>query len=172
MKLKVNRWFYGILAALLVTGVTAAFVFAQQPDETTTLTATVSKTGGIQGDAAALDLADFPDGVVVVNFMAGWCRPCWKEIPGFVEVYEDFKAQGLTMVGISLQTPRDQTQTMIDQLGITYPVYEDVTGQVARDRFRLRSMPTTFVFKEGKEVERLEGEVTAQQLRDAVEALL
>ncbi len=76
------------------------------------------------------------------------------------------------MIGISLQTPRDQTQTMIDQLGITYPVYEDVTGQVALDRFRLRSMPTTFIFKEGREVERLDGEVTAQQLRDAVEGLL
>lgn len=124
----------------------------------------------VQGDAAAL--SDNPDGVVVVNFMAGWCRPCWGEIPGFVEVYEDFKVQGLTMVGISLQTPRDQTQIMIDQLGITYLVYEDATGQVALDRFRLRSMPTTFIFKEGREVERLDGEVTAQQLRDAVEGLL
>ena len=170
MKLKVGRWLFGVFAALLVTGAAAMFVSAQQTDEITPLTAIVSELGNVQGDAAAL--SDNSDGVVVVNFMAGWCRPCWKEIPGFVEVYEDLKAQGLTMVGISLQTPRDQTQTMIDQLGITYPVYEDVTGQVARDRFRLRSMPTTFVFKEGKEVERLEGEVTAQQLRDAVEALL
>lgn len=170
MKLKVGRWFYGVLAALLVTGAAAAFVFAQQTNEATTLTAMVSGLNSVQGDAVAL--AADPNGVVVVNFMAGWCRPCWGEIPGFVEVYEDFKAQGLTMVGISLQTPRDQTQTMIDQLGITYPVYEDATGQVALDRFRLRSMPTTFIFKEGREVERLDGEVTARQLRDAVEGLL
>ncbi len=168
MRHKVGHWFYGVLAALLVT--VAALVFARQTDETTTLTALVSGLGSVQGDAAALP--DDPDGVVVVNFMAGWCRPCWGEIPGFVEVYEDLKAQGLTVVGISLQTPRDQTQTMIDQLGITYPVYEDATGQVALDRFRLRSMPTTFIFKGGREVERLDGEVTAQQLRDAVEGLL
>ena len=171
MKPKIGRWFYGVLAALLVTGAAAALVFAKQTDEATTLTAMVSGLSSVQGDAA-LDLADASNGVVVVNFMAGWCRPCWGEIPGFVEVYEDFKVQGLTMVGISLQTPRDQTQTMIDQLGITYPVYEDVTGQVARGRFRLRSMPTTFIFKEGREVERLNGEVTAQQLRAAVEGLL
>jgi peroxiredoxin len=170
MKLKVGRWFYGVLAALLVTGAAAAFVFAQQPDKSTSLTAIVRELNSVQGDAAAL--SDNLNGVVVVNFMAGWCRPCWGEIPGFVEVYEDFKAQGLTVIGISLQTPRDQTQTMIDQLGITYPVYEDVTGQVALDRFRLRSMPTTFIFKAGREVERLDGEVTAQQLRDAVERLL
>lgn len=170
MKLKNGRWFYGVLAALLVTGAAAAFVFAKQTNEATTLTAMVSGLSNVQGDAAAL--SDNPDGVVVVNFMAGWCRPCWDEIPGFVEVYEDLKAQGLTVVGISLQTPRDQTQTMIDQLGITYPVYEDATGQVALDRFRLRSMPTTFIFKGSREVERLDGEVTAQQLRDAVEGLL
>lgn len=172
MRLKVGRWFYGGLAALLVTSAAAAVVFARQTGETTTSTAMVSGLSSVQGDAAALDLADASNGVVVVNFMAGWCRPCWGEIPGFVEVYEDFKAQGLTVIGISLQTPRDQTQTMIDQLGITYPVYEDATGQVALDRFRLRSMPTTFIFKEGREVERLDGEVTARQLRDAVEGLL
>lgn len=170
MKPKVGRWFYGVLAALLVTGAAAAFVLAQQTNETTTLTALVSGLNNVQGDAAGL--SDDPDGVVVVNFMAGWCRPCWGEIPGFVEVYKDFEAQGLTIVGISLQTPRDQTQTMIDQLGITYPVYEDATGQVALERFRLRSMPTTFIFKAGRQVERLDGEVTAQQLRDAVEGLL
>ncbi len=170
MRLKAGRWFYGVLATFLITGAAAAFVFAQQTNEATTLTAMVSGLSSVQGDAAAL--SDNPDGVVVVNFMAGWCRPCWGEIPGFVEVYEDFKVQGLTMVGISLQTPRDQTQTMIDQLGITYPVYEDATGQVALDRFRLRSMPTTFIFKGSREVERLDGEVTAQQLRDAVEGLL
>jgi peroxiredoxin len=170
MRLKVGRWFYGVLAALVVTGGAVVFVFAKQTDETTTLTAMVSGLVNVQGDAAAL--SDNPAGVVVVNFMAGWCRPCWGEIPGFVEVYEDFKMQGLTVVGISLQTPRDQTQTMIDQLGITYPVYEDATGQVALDRFRLRSMPTTFIFKGGREVERLDGEVSAQQLRDAVEGLL
>ena len=169
MRLKASRWFYGVLVVLLVTGAAAAFVFAQT-NETTTLTAMVSGLSNVQGDSAAL--SDNPDGVVVVNFMAGWCRPCWGEIPGFVDVYEDFKTQGLTIVGIALQTPRDQTQTMIDQFGIIYPVYEDVTGQVARDRFRLRSMPTTFIFKEGREVERLDGEVTSQQLWDAVEGLL
>ncbi len=71
MKLKVGRWFYGGLAALLVTGAAAAFVFAKQTGETTTLTAMVGGLSSVQGDAAALDLADASNGVVVVNFMAG-----------------------------------------------------------------------------------------------------
>jgi thiol-disulfide isomerase/thioredoxin len=128
---------------------------------------------GIVGNAESLDIAArYPGKVVVVNYMAGWCQPCWGEIPGFIQVYEEYKAKGLVMVAISLQTPREQTQAMIEQLDIPYPVYEDLEGSVALNRFRLRTMPTTFVFKDGQPLYRLDGEVSAQVLRGYVENAL
>jgi thiol-disulfide isomerase/thioredoxin len=128
---------------------------------------------GIVGNAEDLDIAaSYPGKVVVVNYMAGWCQPCWGEIPGFIQVYEEYKARGLTMVGISLQTSREQTQAMIEQLDIPYPVYEDLEGSVAMNRFRLKTMPTTFVFKDGQPLYRLDGEVSAQVLRSYVEDAL
>jgi thiol-disulfide isomerase/thioredoxin len=131
------------------------------------------EAAGIVGDAASLDVAaSYPGKVVVVNYMAGWCQSCWGEIPGFIDVYEEYKGRGVVMIGISLQTPREQTQTMIDRLGIPYPVYQDLEGNVALNRFRLKTMPTTLIFKDGQLTYRLDGEVSAQVLRSYVEDAL
>jgi thiol-disulfide isomerase/thioredoxin len=171
-----QRYYTAAGIALITTIAVVTFVAAQKQDAPSTL-GPVSANGsplasGVQGDADTLDLSAFANDVVVVNFMAGWCQPCWAEIPGFVQVYEEHKDRGLVVIAISLQTPLDQTQAMIEQLGISYPVYQDESGEVALQRFKLRTMPTTFIFKGGREVERLDGEVTEAQLRAALKELL
>ena len=166
----------GIVLAVVVV---AALVLAQQGGGNTVAAPTTSAAGsgaefaGIVGNAEDLDLATSYRGkVVVVNYMAGWCKSCWGEIPGFIEVHNEYKDRGVTVVGISLQTSREQTQVMIDRLGIPYPVYEDLEGYTASNRFRLKAMPTTFIFNDGQLTSRLDGPVSAQALRSYVEDAL
>lgn len=40
--------------------------------------------------------------VVVLNVWATWCPPCRKEIPGFVELQREFRDEGVTFVGLSV----------------------------------------------------------------------
>lgn len=42
------------------------------------------------------------DKVVLVDFWAGWCRPCRMENPNVVRVYNKFKDKGFTVLGVSL----------------------------------------------------------------------
>lgn len=160
----------GLLAVVIAVAVSLALPFGADAGE---VGASPGGRAGIRGDVSTLDVAGaYPGEILIVNFMAIWCQPCWAEIPEFVRVYEDYRDRGVQMVGISLQTSRDETRTMIETLGITYPVYLDSDGEAARGRFRLRGMPTTFIFKDGQQLRKLTGEVGGRELEGYVEELL
>ncbi|MFS8639054.1 MAG: TlpA disulfide reductase family protein, partial [Gemmatimonadota bacterium] len=52
-------------------------------------------------DGRTVALSDLRGQVVLVNFWATWCPPCRFEMPGFQRVYEEYRDQGFTILGLS-----------------------------------------------------------------------
>lgn len=48
-----------------------------------------------------VSFSDYQGKVVMVDFWATWCKPCKEEIPRFIELYNEYEAQGFEMIGIS-----------------------------------------------------------------------
>ena len=106
-----------------------------------------------------IKLSDLRGKAVVLNFWATWCPPCKAEIPWFVEMQKRYGAQGLQVVGVSMDDgdPKDVVKFAAEN-SINYPV---LIGQekVADEYGGIDYLPTTFyIDRSGVVVDRVFGE--------------
>ena len=104
-----------------------------------------------QGEA--LSLSDLRGQVVLLDFWASWCGPCRRENPHVKKLYERYKDEGFTVLGVSLDKNRDRWLAAIEQDGLEWHHVSDLRGwsnTVAR-QYGVRSIPHTFLLdREGK----------------------
>ena len=96
-------------------------------------------------DGTRLELArKLEQGPVLLDFWATWCRPCERSLPTTQRLHERYREQGLTVVGVSVDGPRNwaRVRPFASRLGLTFPVILDEDGSLAR-RFRVGGVPTT-----------------------------
>ena len=97
------------------------YTYAQAPDFT------LRDTKGKK-----VSLADYKGRVVLINFWATWCAPCIYEIPHLEKIYKEMKGEGVVVLGINLDEPRNISgiKPLAKKLGITYPVLLDSNRSV------------------------------------------
>ena len=70
--------------------------------------------------------------VVLLNIWATWCAPCRAEIPYLQSLYEKHRADGLEIVGVSVDA-RGQDAAIRDfaqEFRMTYPIWRDPDERV------------------------------------------
>ncbi len=92
-----------------------------------------------------VSLSDFKGKVVILDFWATWCPPCVKEIPHFIELYEQYKDQGFAIVGISVDSGGiSVVKSFARKYQVNYPILM-TDGRVDKAYGGIPSIPTTFV---------------------------
>lgn len=124
-------------------------------------------------DGKVLELAKLKGKVVAVNFWATWCGPCRKEIPGFMEVYKEYKPKGLEIVGVSLdQQGWDIVRPYVERSKVSYPVVVG-DGDLAQAYGGIDAIPATFIIdKKGNIVKKHVGFMNKSEFESIVKDLL
>jgi cytochrome c biogenesis protein CcmG/thiol:disulfide interchange protein DsbE len=96
-------------------------------------------------DGKTVSLADFKGKVVVLDIWATWCPPCRAEIPHFIELQNEWKDKGVTVVGLSVDsTGAADVAKFAKDHGMNYPIVMD-TGTTASAYGADQGIPTTVV---------------------------
>ncbi len=103
-----------------------------------------------QIDGRTFDLATLKGQVVVVNFWATWCPPCRAEMPVMDAFYRKHHGEGLAMIGLSQDKPRDLPQVKTVMAAFAYPAA--MTDSAKVDKFGIfQILPQTYVIdREGR----------------------
>ena len=91
--------------------------------------------------------------LLLVDFWAAWCGPCRRENPNVVAVYNEFHEMGFDVLGVSLDSDRDDWLQAIADDNLTWKHVSDLKywdNEVAK-LYAVNSIPANFLLDaEGK----------------------
>jgi len=120
-------------------------------------------------------LGDWDSKILVVNFWAPWCAPCRREIPALLEVQRSYSADQVRILGIAFDGEA-QVRRFAEEYRIDYPLF--LTGNRsamynAAFANPSGSLPYTALLGPDRNIVfQHNGEISAQQLREQLQALL
>jgi len=123
-------------------------------------------------DGKPLDLAAEKGNVVFLNVWATWCGPCRFETPELQALQNQYAANGLKVIGVSVdEGDAAAVKTFVAEQKISYPIAVDPEGRIAT-LLQTTVLPTSLLIgRDGKIVWRQIGAVMPgdAKLKAAVE---
>jgi thiol-disulfide isomerase/thioredoxin len=127
-------------------------------------------------------LSDYQGKVVLVNFWATWCEPCRVEIPWLIELQHKYADRGFVILGIALDddgkrvvapfVARERFDVNGQKEAMDYKIL--IGNDDAAEKFGgLFGYPTSILIsKDGKQVKRITGIISPDEMTKTIEAQL
>ena len=130
------------------------------------------------------NLEEYKGKVVVINYWATWCGYCVAEMPEFEAVYKEFGSNKKDVIILGVAGPKskenqnnvdvekDKIISFLKKKNVTYPTLMDEAGK-SFDDYKVRALPMTYVInKDGYLEGFVNGAITDEQLRKAINQTL
>jgi thiol-disulfide isomerase/thioredoxin len=124
----------------------------------------------------SIQLSAYKGDVVLLDFWATWCPPCRSELPELNKLYHELKADGFTIIGMTLDkgAPAEVAQ-LVAPFKLDYPV--GLASQVVQElpSFQtFRAIPSKFIIDRAGNIVAgpIQGALPIAQLRREIEKYL
>jgi thiol-disulfide isomerase/thioredoxin len=98
----------------------------------------------LPGTAGPVSLAALKGKVVYVDFWASWCGPCKQSFPWMNEMQAKYGAQGLQVVGITVDRKKEDADKFLAANPAKFAVAYDTAGTTP-EKYAVKNMPTSFL---------------------------
>jgi peroxiredoxin len=121
-----------------------------------------------------VDLSSYRGKVILLDFWATWCLPCKTEIPWFIDFQNRFAKDGLEVIGVSVDDPRDALVPYARAMNMNYTVLQGRGNDKMLDAYGpITSVPrTVLISRDGKVCTIFEGTKSKEAIERSIKALL
>ncbi|MFO7874616.1 MAG: AhpC/TSA family protein [Bacteroidales bacterium] len=123
-------------------------------------------------DGQMIALSDFRGKHVLIDFWAAWSPPCRESNQRLKAIYQEYKARGFEIYGVSLDPTKEQWLKAIDEDEITWTQVSDQRfwNSPVVNLYHIESIPYAILIDpEGKIVQK---DISPQELRDTLSSRL
>lgn len=119
----------------------------------------------------SIDLSEYRDKVVLLEFWSTTCGPCIKELPNLKDLYASLKDEGdFIMIGISLDTDIERVRHFLDERNIEWrQIFDNGFGNISK-QYNAAFIPRTYVINKNGDI--AYKDLRGENLRNAVISML
>ena len=99
---------------------------------------------GKTSEGAPFDLAKLGGEVVLLDFWATWCEPCRLSLPRYAAMQRKLGAQGLHIVGVSVDEEAENLKRFLASHAIGFAVVHDADARIV-EKYQPPKMPTAYL---------------------------
>jgi len=98
----------------------------------------------VQDSDRKVTLSDLRGQIVVLNFWATWCPPCVEEMPSLVNLQQRMKAQGITVLAVSVDQDESAYHKFLKQYGVNLLTVRD-PDEKSKNLYGTVKIPETYI---------------------------
>jgi Thiol-disulfide isomerase and thioredoxins len=129
-----------------------------------------------QLDGGTWRLTDHRGQVVVINYWASWCAPCWDETPTLLRLSHELGPLGLAIVGVAMDEGNSdhvdaEIRRFVHALNVDYPIA--LPMPLSQMAYGMDGLPTTIlVDRQGRIAKVYTGAIRERELKADIRVLL